>query len=42
MYQLLKKSDNKELKDKVCGDIKERDRITKAYEKAKERIFGKN
>lgn len=42
IYSLLKSSSNIELKNKVKYDLKERKRLTSLYEKAKDRVFGKD
>jgi hypothetical protein len=39
MLALVRKTDNKELKIKLSNDIKERKRLHKNYEKAKQRLF---
>lgn len=40
IYELVKKTDNIELKAKLKNDIKETKRLTKNYQNAKKRLFG--
>lgn len=42
IYELVKKTDNKELKEKLRHDLKERKRLSFLYERAKERLFKNN